>query len=145
LDESTNTEDMEIQSRDPMNITVESLELLLARYEPNKVQIFKFGAGTNLTMGYIKKIDAETTLDGTKYYNLIEVEWIDGMEFASGGDSGSLYFVYDLTISSFVPVAMHVGSKEKKSYGIIISFIFQELSNKQYKFLICDSAGCNEN
>ncbi|CAF1404433.1 unnamed protein product [Adineta ricciae] len=65
--ESSNTEDVEIKSHDPMNISVDSLDLLIRRYKPNKVPIFKFGAGTNLTTESIKEIDASATLHGTKY------------------------------------------------------------------------------
>ncbi|CAF1292422.1 unnamed protein product [Didymodactylos carnosus] len=112
------------QSRNPVNVLVSSLHSLLNRHKPNKVTIFKYGAATNLTMGFIKEIDTTAILDNTHYSNLIEVEWTDATEFALGGDSGSLYFVYNLTTNAFVPVAMHVGSKQKKSYGILISYIF---------------------
>ncbi|CAF1390776.1 unnamed protein product [Rotaria sordida] len=109
-----------------------------------KVPIFKYGAQTNLTMGYIKTIDMKVKLDNTSYSNTIEVEWIDNIEFAQSGDSGSLYFLYDSTTNTFVPVAMHVGSKENHSYGIFLYYIFHELNTGQYEFLICNSTYCQE-
>ena len=137
-------ENLDKEARDPLNVIVESLELLLNRYKPNKVSIFKFGASTSLTMGFIKNFSIKKRLDETHYSNLIEVEWINGTEFASGGDCGSWYFVYDLTTNAFVPIAMHVASKEKQSYGILVSYIFEQLSKKRYKFLICNKTVCHE-
>ncbi|CAM4914778.1 unnamed protein product [Rotaria socialis] len=72
------------------------------------------------------------------------VEWINGTEFARGGDSGSLYFVHDSTTNAFVPVAMHVGSKEKRSFGILLTYIFEELAEKRHQFLLCDSIDCQK-
>ncbi|CAF4934981.1 unnamed protein product, partial [Rotaria socialis] len=93
LSDAKSLKELYERSRNPMEVDIDSLESLLSRHEPSKVSIFKYGAATNLTMGYIKQIDRSTTLDNTYYENVIEVEWINGTEFARGGDSGSLYFV----------------------------------------------------
>ncbi|CAM2707903.1 unnamed protein product [Rotaria socialis] len=146
-DEPTNAKlltELYERSRNPVHVNVSSLKSLFNRHKPNKVPIFKYGAATNLTMGFIKEIDTETTLDNTYYENVIEVEWINGTEFARGGDSGSLYFVHDSTTNAFVPVAMHVGSKEKRSFGILLTYIFEELAEKRHQFLLCDSIDCQK-
>ncbi|CAF3340887.1 unnamed protein product [Rotaria socialis] len=146
-DEPTNAKSLtELYERscNPVHVNVSSLKSLFNRHKPNKVPIFKYGAATNLTMGFIKEIDTETTLDNTYYRKVIEVEWINGTEFARGGDSGSLYFVHDSTTNAFVPVAMHVGSKEKRSFGILLTYIFEELAEKRHQFLLCDSIDCQK-
>ncbi|CAM4897570.1 unnamed protein product [Rotaria socialis] len=144
LSDAKSLKELYERSRNPMEVDIDSLESLLSRHEPSKVSIFKYGAAANLTMGYIKQIDRSTTLDNTYYENVIEVEWINGTEFARGGDSGSLYFVHDSTTNAFVPVAMHVGSKEKRSFGILLTYIFEELAEKRHQFLLCDSIDCQK-
>ncbi|CAF4703363.1 unnamed protein product, partial [Rotaria socialis] len=89
--DATSLKELYERSRNPMEVDIDSLKSLFNRYKPNKVPIFKYGAATNLTVGFIKEIDRNTTLENTYYRNVIEVEWIDGIEFARGGDSGSLY------------------------------------------------------
>ncbi|CAF1679097.1 unnamed protein product [Rotaria magnacalcarata] len=132
------------RSRNPIHVDTDSLKSLLNRHKPNKVPIFKYGAATNLTVRFIKEIDRKTILDNTNYRNVIEVEWIDGIEFARGGDSGSLYFVHDSTTNAFVPVAMHVGSKRRRSFGILLKYIFKELAEQKHQFLMCDSTDCQQ-
>ncbi|CAF4912203.1 unnamed protein product, partial [Rotaria sp. Silwood1] len=100
-----------------------------------KVPIFKYGAITNLTVDFIKAIDTKAKLDKIRYVNLIEVEWIEGTEFAVNGDSGSLYIVYDLTTGSFVPVALYMGTKRNRSCDILSTYIFQELIERQCQLL----------
>ncbi|CAF3872902.1 unnamed protein product, partial [Rotaria sp. Silwood1] len=99
------------------------------------VPIFKYGAITNLTVDFIKAIDTKAKLDKIRYVNLIEVEWIEGTEFAVNGDSGSLYIVYDLTTGSFVPVALYMGTKRNRSCDILSTYIFQELIERQCQLL----------
>ncbi|CAF3487679.1 unnamed protein product [Rotaria socialis] len=146
-DESTDAKSLKElyeRSRNPIHVNVSSLKSLLNRHKPNKVPIFKYGPATNLTVGFIKEIDRKTILDNTNYRNVIEVEWIDGIEFARSGDSGSLYFVHDSTTNAFVPVAMHVGSKRRRSFGILLKYIFKELAEQKHKFLMCDSTDCQQ-
>ncbi|CAF4908114.1 unnamed protein product, partial [Rotaria socialis] len=142
--DATSLKELYERSRNPMEVDIDSLKSLFNRYKPNKVPIFKYGAATNLTVGFIKEIDRNTTLENTYYRNVIEVEWIDGIEFARGGDSGSLYFVHDSTTNAFVPVAMHVGTKRRRSFGILLKYIFKELAEQKHKFLMCDSTDCQQ-
>ncbi len=58
-------------------------------------------------------------------------------------DSESLYYDYDLITNAFVPVAMHVRSKQRRAYDIIIAYIFQQLIKRNYRFLICNSTDCH--
>ncbi|CAF4728151.1 unnamed protein product, partial [Rotaria sp. Silwood2] len=147
LDESNNENSQNTsdeRARDPESVNVLSLKSLLIRHRRTEVPIFKYGAVTCLTMGFIEAIDISATIDGILHHSLIEVKWSEGIEFAENGDSGSLYFIFDWTASAFVPLGLHIGSKGRSSYGILLSYIFQELVEKQYKFLICDSTSCQE-
>eukprot|EP00042_Codosiga_hollandica_P009061 m.21007 g.21007 ORF g.21007 m.21007 type:complete len:103 (-) comp32422_c0_seq1:73-381(-) len=68
--------------------------------------VYKIGASTGLTTGTLKSI--KTTISG--YSNAICVSWIPGINFATSGDCGALYFIE--FESRFVPIAIHVNTVE---------------------------------
>ena len=124
---------------DPSYVKYVGIELLKEGQNNRELPIYKYGARTDLTVGFIGRIGVGILLDGKHYQNLIEVKWLCEIDFAWPGDSGSLYYLYHN--QHFIPIAMHVGSKAKlrQSYGILLYEIFDALKQKHLNFALCSS------
>ena len=135
------------QHANPCHIEVQYIKLLQKKYALKKQRfpIYKLGAQTDLTVGFVMRIDHSTRLDRKSYKNLIEVQWHEEIDFANSGDSGSLYYVYSST-QEFVPIAIHVGSKkeERLSYGTLIHEIFDQFRKRGEEFFLCSSLTCRQ-
>lgn len=92
----------------------------------------------------MKKLIWKATLDNTNYEHAIEVESIDGIQFATGDDSGSLHFIFDSTAKSFVPVRMNVWQQGKWWIAILWIQVYRQLTGKYYWFRMCDWSDCQE-
>lgn len=133
------------QHANPGHVEAQYIKLLKEKYnsENQRLPIYKYGAKTDLTVGFVGRIDCSTRLGETDHKNMIEVQWLEGIDFARPGDSGSLYYIYSNT-HEFVPVAIHAGSKTKSrlSYGTLIHEIFDQFRKNGQEFFLCSSLTC---
>jgi hypothetical protein len=129
----------------PCHVKEQDIRVLKKKYtnKNKKLPIYKYGAISGLTVGFVKKIGYTTQIENTNYKNLIEVKSLDEINFATSGDSGSLYYIYSDT-QEFVPIAMHVGSctSTRLSYGILLHKIFDAFHKKGEQFVLCSSLTC---
>jgi len=80
--------------------------------------IFKHGATTGLTVGYVSPNETSERSFDPNGCAVVGVQWLDDMKFTNGGDSGSLY--YSSPNQCIRPVAIHVFANEveKSSFGV---------------------------
>lgn len=144
---SSKSQDEELNNPfDPVIIAFDKIDEMIQ--EGRKFYIFKNGSTTGLTTGSLESVDESYYIENVGLYeDLITVKWINDIEFADHGDSGSLYYIIDPITHYLVPMAIHVASNKDKriSYGVTINKVFDELSKIKGQLYLCNSDCLNNN
>lgn len=101
-------------------------------------EVFKIGATTGITRGYIcdhrdvyqaDKTNGKFGITKVNWKEMIVVRWLPGQRFSAPGDSGSIYYV--ARGCGYLPIAVHRGSSTRRgidqSYGTPIYQNFDRL------------------